>query len=188
MPETLRPLDFLILCKLVANTGRTYDFLSESLGISRSQIHKSVKMLEVCGFLGDGMRINKKAFLVFALGGARFSFPVEKQGICDGVSTGLRAVGFGESVGGGGGGIAGGGGAVNGVVNGVVVPEHLVWPCEGQGDGVRVTGRGIKPLHPAALRATNDQKFWDLLALVDAIRVGDDKESKVAMAVMRERV
>ena len=161
--ETLKPLDLLILCKLAANNGRTYGFLSESLGISRSHIHKCVKRLEICGFLNTDIKVNKKAFLVFALGGARYAFPAEKKGTMGGVLTGLQAVGVADG-------------------------QPMVWPCKGLENEKKAAGLGVKPLHPAALESVNDQKFWDLLALIDAIRAGDDKEAKVAMAILRERV
>lgn len=160
MTETLKPLDLVVLCKLIANTGRTYDFLSESLGISRSQIHQSIKRLEVCGLLRESIKVNKKAFMIFVLGGARFCFPAhEEKGICQGIPTGLQVVGVADAI-------------------------PLVWP-NAENDK-NVSGRGIRPLHPCAMGAVHDQKFWALLALIDAIRVGDDREMKIAVGLMRD--
>ena len=60
-----------------------------------------------------------------------------------------------------------------------------VWPdAEG---GVR--GEGIEPLYRSAPRAAReDAALYDLLALVDALRIGRARERKLAEAMLRERL
>jgi hypothetical protein len=53
--------------------------------------------------------------------------------------------------------------------------EHYVWPT-GKGN---LRGHSIVPLYPSAIEAAqNDRKLYELLALVDALRVGRAREKE----------
>ena len=63
--------------------------------------------------------------------------------------------------------------------------EQYVWPAM---DG-KVKGHSIRPLYaklPDA--AVKDKKFHELLALVDAIRVGRAREKSLAIGELRKRI
>ena len=63
--------------------------------------------------------------------------------------------------------------------------EALVWPDP---EGT-LRGQSIRPLYatvPSAAR--NDQKLYELLALVDAIRVGKARERKLAEEELGKRL
>ena len=63
--------------------------------------------------------------------------------------------------------------------------DPLVMPL----DEGPVRGRAVAPLHPAAgLAASKDPKLRDLLALVDAIRIGKAREREVAASELRARI
>jgi hypothetical protein len=56
-----------------------------------------------------------------------------------------------------------------------VSDENYVWPSA---DG-KVKGQAIVPLYPnQVMAAMNDERLYDKLALVDAIRVGKVREQK----------
>jgi hypothetical protein len=60
-----------------------------------------------------------------------------------------------------------------------------VWPSS-TGE---VRGRAVKPLHPAAISlATSDPWMYEMLALVDGVRVGDARVRGVAKELLRERL
>ncbi len=64
-------------------------------------------------------------------------------------------------------------------------PEPLVWPHpEGE-----VRGMAIQPLHPGVPELVRaDRRLYDLLALVDALRVGRARERKLAENALKERL
>ncbi len=64
-------------------------------------------------------------------------------------------------------------------------PEPVVWPYH---EG-KVRGMAMKPLHPCVPEATlHDNTLYELLALVDAGRVGDARERELARDILRTRL
>lgn len=60
-----------------------------------------------------------------------------------------------------------------------------VWPSSAG----EVRGRAVKPLHPAAISlAGSDPWMYEMLALVDGVRVGDARVRGVAKELLRERL
>lgn len=163
MKGALKPRDVVVASKLIAVGGyRSYDFLSESLAMARSQIHDSVKRLEKSGLSDSNMRIDKKAFMYFVLMGLRYVFPVEKIGRTKGIMTGLMVVN---------------GVPVDGLGN--PAPEAcMVWPSPSVVGAIE--GDGIEPLHGSCLTAVKDRPFWELLALIDVIREGQGDLKRAA--------
>lgn len=63
--------------------------------------------------------------------------------------------------------------------------EPYVWP---DADGA-VRGQAIEPLYPTAVQAaTNDPLLYEMLALVDAIRVGKSREVNLAGNELSKRI
>lgn len=63
--------------------------------------------------------------------------------------------------------------------------EHYVWPS---GKGT-LRGQSIIPLYPSVVDAVqNDQKLYELLAMVDAIRVGRAREKELAIIELQNRI
>jgi hypothetical protein len=60
---------------------------------------------------------------------------------------------------------------------------HYVWPsAEGT-----VKGQAITPLYPNQVKAAlYDEKLYDKLALVDAVRVGRVREQKKALELLKQ--
>lgn len=64
-------------------------------------------------------------------------------------------------------------------------PEPAVWQ-EPKGT---IKGASIDPLHPCAPEASRrDPQFYDLVALVDAVRAGRTSERKLARAELESRL
>lgn len=60
-----------------------------------------------------------------------------------------------------------------------------VWPSSAG----EVRGRAVKPLHPAAISiAASDPWMYEMLALIDGVRVGDARVRAVARELLRERL
>lgn len=65
------------------------------------------------------------------------------------------------------------------------VGDPPVWPSSAG----EVRGRAVQPLHPAAISlATSDPWMYEMLALVDGVRVGDARVREVAKELLRERL
>jgi hypothetical protein len=63
--------------------------------------------------------------------------------------------------------------------------ENYVWPCaEG-----KLRGQSIMPLYPQAPEAVlQDPELHALLALVDALRVGQKREKMLAIGELKKRI
>jgi len=61
----------------------------------------------------------------------------------------------------------------------------LVWPTE---DAHRF-GPSLEPIHPAVpAAALRDPAFYEVMVLLDALRVGRARERKVAQTLLRQRL
>jgi hypothetical protein len=69
--------------------------------------------------------------------------------------------------------------------NEFISDERFVWPY-GEGSS---RGQAIEPLHPNTPEAClNDAKYYELMALTDAIRVGKVREQNMAFEMLKERI
>lgn len=67
----------------------------------------------------------------------------------------------------------------------IVSAEPYVWPFAKGG----VRGQSIEPLHPKIPNAClRDSRFYEFMALTDAIRVGKVRERKLAIEMIKERL
>jgi len=203
----LKPQDFLVALKLVAwgDQRWTYARLAHELGLSASEAHAAVKRGVQSGLLLQNRQPEPAASTVdapdqaalavhdsnaiyrvrrkrvrpsaddagaadnpvrphphnlaeFALHGAKYAFPGVRLPLAVGVPTSHSAP----------------------VFAGVFAPGSIdfVWPHP---NGT-VRGVGVEPLHPAVpFAAMQDARFYDMLALFDALRVGKVRERTMAL-------
>jgi hypothetical protein len=157
----LKPQDILVLLKLSIEPERaTYLRLAQQLHLNPSEVHASVKRRAAHLLLGplEQERVNRSGLLELLLHGLRYVFPAEKGALTRGVPTAYAASPLKEQI----------------APDGEPVP---VWPyAEGS-----VRGYSFSPLHKnAPLAALEDQRFYELLALVDALREGRARERELA--------
>jgi hypothetical protein len=168
----LKPQDLLVLFKQVAQSGRawTYAALGDALGMSASQVHRSVQRCVTAGLAvstgrGDwrGMR---EALLEFSVHGVRYAFPAKLGPARRGVPTSFGALPLSADI-------------------SSAPGEAPVWPYpEG-----RVRGPSLSPLHrhvPEAALA--DPALYQYLALLDALRIGRSRERALAEKLLSERL
>lgn len=134
--------------------------ISESLGISASEISESMDRNQIAGLVDHSKRIvNTMALSDFLISGIRYCFPVEIGGIVRGVPTAVSASPF-----------------IENIISG---SESYVWPSP-EGNG---RGQAVEPLYrsvpDAALR---DVDFYKLLVITDVLRMGRVREREVAIA------
>ena len=166
----LRPLDIVVLLKLALKDGRPpYLQLANELHLYPSEVYNSIKRARVSHFiqrLEPEDRLNRSALLEFLLHGIRYAFPAEKGTLTRGVPTGYAAPPLLESI-------------------AASSEPPPVWPYA---DG-SVRGYSFVPLHKNVPKAAlEDSKFYELLALVDALRDGRARERELAGRELRKRL
>lgn len=162
----MSPLDIVILLKIVCY-GRDEWFqkpLSDDLGISQSEVSKSISRSKYAGLLDpSGKMVSRMALFDFLRHGLRYAFPQKPGPVVRGVPTSHSASPLKEQI---------------------QSTEHYVWPY---GKGT-LRGHGIVPLYPSVPEAAlKDEKLHELLALADALRVGRAREKEMALAELKKR-
>lgn len=167
MQTVLQPLDLLVALKLVAWEKRAYTFeiLSFELGISPSSIYRSCERTAQAGLTTAERKPKKKALLEFILYGVRYVYYVRPGEITRGMPTAHAALPLSQLIG--------------------ASSDIPVWPDP---EGSR-RGYAVEPLHKAALKAAKrDAKLYELLALVDALRIGRARERELAQDELTQRL
>ena len=170
---TTRPQDVLVLLKLVASpeSGATYARLAEEVGMSTSQVYRSLERAERARlYVGSRRAPIRAALLSFVLHGVPYAFPAARGQRTRGVPTGAAAPPLNEQF------------LPGGVYSEGEVP---VWPyAEGS-----VVGYAVEPLHAAApAAALRDPALYELLSLVDALREGRARERTLASEALAARL
>jgi len=163
----MRPHDIAILLK-IASKGRQNWYMKDlayELGISASEISESINRSVISGLLGkDKKTLNKLALIDFLKSGLRYVYPQQPGSMVRGIGTAHSAPPLSEEI---------------------MSEEPFVWPfAEGN-----IRGQAIEPLHPKIPEAClRDSKFYELMALTDAIRVGKVREQHLAFEMIKERI
>ncbi len=168
----LKPQDLLVLLKRAASPGQvwTYAALGQVLGLSASQVHRSVQRVTEAGLAvskGRGAwQVVPEALVEFAVHGVRYAFPAKMGAVRRGVPTSFGALPLSEQI-------------------SSAPGEAPVWPhAEGP-----ARGPALSPLYrhvPDAALA--DPALYELLALLDALRVGRNRERTLAQKLLSERL
>lgn len=149
----LKPQDVFVALKLCVDSGRrSYAELANELGLSVSEAHAAVgRLAEARLVVSRAQIVRREALLEFLVHGVPYAFPVRPMEAVRGVPTSFAAS---------------------------ILPGRLglagelppVWP-DPEGD---VPGSSVEPLYPTVPRAARrDPALYALLALVDALRLGD---------------
>lgn len=159
--QGMRPQDVVILLKRITPSGMNMNGkqLSESLGISASEVSESMDRNRIAGLVDKSKSIvNTLALADFLTYGIRYCFPVEIGGIVRGVPTAVSASPFSEII--------------------VSGNEAYVWPFpEGSG-----RGQAIEPLYRSVPEAAlKDADFYKLLVITDILRMGRVREREIAI-------
>jgi len=160
----MRPHDIVVLLKIIAFQGNHWlsKDLSATLFISPSEISESLNRSMIAGLLSpDKKRVMKNAMLKFIENGLRFVFPAELGAIERGMATGHSAPVLKEFF---------------------SSSEDYVWTFSSG----KSKGQSITPLYANQARAAElDQHLYDMLALVDAIRIGKVRECEKAVELLK---
>jgi hypothetical protein len=160
----MRPQDVVVLLKIISLGDKWLNKdLSESLYISSSEISESLNRSMIARLISpDKKKVFKSALMRFIENGLGFVFPVEPGAIERGIPTAHSAPILKEYF---------------------LSEQNYVW----QSPNGKVRGQSIAPLYPNQIKAVlNDEKLYNMLALVDSIRVGKVRECEKALELLRQ--
>lgn len=163
----MRPHDVVILLKIIAidNENWMMKDIANKLYISSSEVSESLNRSVWAGLMtNDKRRIFKSALLDFITHGLKYVYPQKPGAMVRGIKTAHSAP------------------PLSFEINS---EQNYVWPYA-EGDS---RGFAIEPLHPNVPRAClEDHKLYELLALLDAIRIGNTREQNMAINELKNRI
>lgn len=162
-----KSLDLVVLLKLLLEKGkRSYADLSIDLGISASEIHSAVQRSAESGLIDRTSRTPmRKPLLEYLLHGVRYAFPATLGPIVRGMPTAYAAPPLADKI-----------------------SSDDVMPVWKDPEGT-VRGSAIEPLYISVPKAARrDPALYELLALVDALRIGRVRERKLAEEELCRRI
>jgi len=165
--NSMKPQDIVVLLKLIALNSDNWQQvpLAHSLKMSQSEVSQSVARSKFAGLLDDtGKRVMMQAFYDFLQYGLAVVFPAKPGAIVRGIPTAHSAAPLNMEISSG---------------------ENYVWPFA-MGS---VRGHGITPLYASVPQAAlEDEQLYELLSLVDALRVGKVREKNLAIQELKHRI
>ena len=168
----IKPLDLLLAIKLVVNKDEDFGIarLADEFQVSVSTIHGSLARAEAARLLSrssGSARGIRPSLQEFAISGVKYAFPAVIGRATRGVPTAIGAPILAQHF--------------------EATPDAIVpvWPHpEGKTFGFEVV-----PLHPSVPTvALKDAAFYEVLALVDAIRVGAARERELAIHELKAKL
>ena len=163
----MKPQDIVILLKIIALNSENWQQkpLADSLKMSQSEVSQSLARSKYSGLLdGSGKKVSRLALFDFLQFGLSVVFPQKPGPIVRGVQTAHSAPPL-KSI--------------------IQSNELYVWPSA-KG---KARGQSIQPLYPSIVDLVeSDEKFYQLLSLIDAIRVGRARERKIAIDELKQRI
>lgn len=165
--NNLKPQDIVILLKIIALGEKPWfhHTIAQELGISQSEVSQSLNRTKYAGLLDEARKnVNKIAFTEFLIHGVAYVFPQKPGAMVRGVLTAHAAE------------------PLNNIIK---ANEKYVWPYAKGLD----RGQAVEPLYNTVVEAsTKDRDLYELLTLVDAIRVGRVREKEIAKKELEKRI
>lgn len=165
----LDSVDIYVLLKIVAMRGASHwsqSALAHEIGVSPSVVNRSLKRAEEVKLYNPTLkRVNARSLEEALIHGARYFLAPKQGGEVRGMPTAWAAPPL-----------------VQEIVSSEVLPP--VW-ADPLGE---IRGLSVEPLHPSGPKAALlDPEFYELLALVDALRIGGPRERALAEKELHRR-
>jgi hypothetical protein len=164
----LKPQDIVVTCKLIISkdiSDLNQIKLSQSLYLSQSEISSSLTRSAYSGLVSSDKRsVNRTKFFDFIQFGLQVVFPVQPGEMARGTLTAHSAPPL---------------------ANDIVGTQSYVWPyAKGLDRGLSIT-----PLYHTIPQAiVLDPQLYEILALLDAIRVGRVREKQLALKYLKHHL
>ena len=164
----LKPQDIVVALKLVTLRGQpwTVRSLAPPLFISHSEVFEGLKRLKAARLIASDDDVpRKRALEELLVHGVKYVFPPDRGGMTRGMPTGAAAP------------------PLCGLLSASAEPP--VWPHPLG----TMRGSAFSPLYKTAPEAAaRDEPLYELLALVDAIREGQARETALAVRELQRRL
>jgi hypothetical protein len=164
---SMKPQDILVLLKIIASDNQEWQQLglAQDLHMSQSEISQSLQRSKYAQLLDfSGKKVNRIAFLEFLIHGLCYVFPQKPAAIVRGIATAHSAP------------------PLNEIIN---TTEVYVWPYA-KGN---TRGQAVLPLYSSSIEASlKDAALYQLLAMVDILRVGSTREKEIAKLELKKRI
>ena len=164
----MRPQDVVILLKISTYKSKDWQMqdIAESLMISASEVSESLNRSKQARLVSDNKRtIYVASFMEFLTFGLKYVFPVSPGSVIRGIPTAHSAPPLDKII--------------------VASTDIYVWSSS---KGT-IRGQAIEPLYKTVPHIVlADVELYELLALVDAIRVGRTREVKIAIDELEKRI
>lgn len=165
----MRPQDIAVLLKiLVSHPDWMNKEIAEGLVISASEVSYSLQRSVGAELIDSSKRkVMRKTFLEFIQYGLPRVFPAIRGPIATGVPTAFSSP------------------IMSTYLMTNQFNEMIVWPfSEGS-----ARGESIVPLYPNAVKASvKDPELYELLCLVDVMRLGKVREKEIALKLLKEKI
>lgn len=163
----LKPQDVVILLKIIALEDKEWfhHTLAGSLGLSQSEVSQSLNRSKYAGLIDSSKKkVNRIAFNELLIHGLSYVFPQQPGAVVRGIATAHSAK------------------PLNQLISS---SEKYVWAYAKGNE----KGQAIEPLYNSVVEAVQkDEKLYELLALVDALRVGRVREKEIAKKELEKRI
>ena len=169
MAMILKPQDIFVLLKLIAVNDRDWSYagLARELFMRVSEVHAGLKRASLARLFDlNSKRPLLSALEEFLIYGVKYAYPPVRGGLTRGLPTGYAAPPLNKHI-------------------AQSFDHPPVWPYS-EGD---VQGYEFSPLFKSVPKAVLiDEKLYELLALVDAIRDGRAREKDMAVKELKKRI
>lgn len=163
----MRPQDIVILLKIVTYKNQHWLMkdIAHDLSISASEVSESLNRSMIAGLLkADKKGLMIQALLEFLQYGIKYVYPQRPGALARGIATAYSAKPLSQFI---------------------QSEQSIVWSYA---DG-NTRGQIIEPLHPSMPKVCmKDQKLYELLTLVDTLRIGRAREQKLAIEALKDRI
>ena len=164
----MRPQDVVVLLKLstISSSKWRMQDIATGLKLSASEVSESLERSKQAKLVSDTKRtLYTASFLEFLIYGLKYVFPVVPGSVVRGIPTAHSAAPLNRLI--------------------VASSDNYVW-ANSKGT---TRGQAIMPLYKTVpVIAPEDEALYELLALVDAIRVGRARELKMAIEELEKRL
>ena len=159
--------DIAVMLKtiILEDQGWTTTQLADELLISQSEVSKALARLKFSGLIDDSKKHPaRRSFYDLLINSIKFIIPVRPGRILKGIATAHSAMP---------------------VKDKIVSKDNYIWPSvEGN-----MRGESIEPIYLNAPKAAKkDKKMYELLALIDVLRVGKVREVEIAKSELKKRI
>lgn len=164
----LKPQDIVVLLKVYGLDEQwTYSELAKSLKMSSSEVHAALKRCSTSGLYNNKRRrVLKPALEEFLVHGLKYVFPTQAGALVRGMPTAHSA---------------------EPLKNLLVASERDIYVWAYSSGNIK--GQEIIPLYRSVPEAVSkDSQLYEMLALVDGLRVGKAREQELAACELRKRL